>query len=62
MKAVIARAVIVDTPERLQQLEAVRPDLLSAANIQALELRSGDQFAVEIEFAETESPAAAVKP
>jgi valyl-tRNA synthetase len=54
LKAIIARAVVRDTPERLQQVEAARQDLSSAANIQTLVLEPADTFAVEVEFAEAE--------
>jgi valyl-tRNA synthetase len=54
LKAVIARAVVRDTPERLAQLEAARLDVSSAANIQSLVLEPADAFAVGLEFAETD--------
>jgi valyl-tRNA synthetase len=54
LKAAIARAVVRDTAERLQQLDAARRDLSAAAMIQTLDLQPGDAFSVSIEFAEPE--------
>jgi valyl-tRNA synthetase len=54
LKAVIARAVVRDSAERLRQLEMVRLDLSAAANIQALELHTADAFSVSVEFGEPE--------
>jgi valyl-tRNA synthetase len=54
LKAVIARAIVRDTAERLQQLDMVRLDLTAAANIQTLEAQAAEEFSVSIEFAEPE--------
>jgi valyl-tRNA synthetase len=58
LKAVIARAVVRDVPERLAALEQARTDLSASANLLALELVPGDAFAVEVEFAAADSSVA----
>jgi valyl-tRNA synthetase len=54
LKAVIARAIVRDTPARLAELEHARDDLSAAANIQSLDFIPSDEFSVSVEFAETE--------
>jgi len=54
LKAVVARADVRDTPDRLKRLEPARADLLAAANVQSLVLEPADEFSVTIEFAEAE--------
>jgi valyl-tRNA synthetase len=54
LKAVVARALVRDSAERLQQLEAARVDLCAAASIQLLESQLSDEFSVSVEFAEPE--------
>jgi valyl-tRNA synthetase len=54
LKAVIARCVVRDTPERLAALEPARADLIAAGNIQSLVLEPGDALAVALEFAPSE--------
>ncbi|HXG88705.1 MAG TPA: valine--tRNA ligase [Vicinamibacterales bacterium] len=55
LKAMISRAVVRDTPERLAQLEGARADVAAAANIHALLFEPADAFAVSVEFAEVEA-------
>jgi valyl-tRNA synthetase len=57
LKAVVAKAVVRDVPERLAALEAARTDLAASANLQVLELMPGDAFAVEVAFAESDQAA-----
>ncbi len=52
LKAVIRRASVRDTPERLAQLEPAIADLRAAAYIQSLSLAPADSFSVSVEFAE----------
>jgi valyl-tRNA synthetase len=54
LKAVVARAIVRDTPARLAGLEHARGDLAAAANIQTLDFVPSDEFSVSVEFAETE--------
>ncbi len=54
LKAVISRAAVRDTPERLALLESARVDVCAAAFIQSLTLTPADTFSVSIEFAEPE--------
>jgi len=61
LKAVITRAIVRDTPERLTPLQAARADLSAAATIQTLEFEPADAFSVAIEFGEEPgAPAAPV--
>jgi valyl-tRNA synthetase len=54
MRAPIKRVLVRDTAERLQALELGRGDLREAGSIVLLELVESDEFAVEVELAETE--------
>jgi len=51
MKAVVARAEVRDTAERIAALERVRADLGAAGNIQTLVLTPAEAFAVAVTFA-----------
>jgi valyl-tRNA synthetase len=54
LKALITRAVVRDTAERLQRLDAARADLAAAGNIGTIVLEPADSFSVSLEFAEAE--------
>jgi valyl-tRNA synthetase len=54
MRAPVKRALVRDTGERLAALELGRGDLLEAGSIELLEMVEDDEFAVEVELAETE--------
>ncbi|MPY86678.1 MAG: valine--tRNA ligase [Luteitalea sp.] len=51
LKAPVARAMIYDTPSRLERLRAADADLRAAALIQTLETTVSDRFKVEVELA-----------
>ena len=57
LKAVVARATVRDTPERLQALALARLDVCAAGNVQLLETAPGDGLAVEVEFMPSATPA-----
>jgi valyl-tRNA synthetase len=50
LKAPVARAIVHDTPARLERLRAADADLRAAALIQTLEVVTSDQFKVEVEL------------
>jgi valyl-tRNA synthetase len=52
MRAEVARAVVRDSDERLGLLGQVQDDVVEAGRVAALEKVAGDDFAVEVEFAE----------
>jgi valyl-tRNA synthetase len=54
LKAPVARAVVRDTPERLERLRPAASDLQAAAYIEALTLDAADAFSVSVEFAKPE--------
>jgi valyl-tRNA synthetase len=54
LRAAVARAVVLDTPDRLTHLDRARADLRAAASIQQLELEPASSFSVRVEFAEPE--------
>jgi valyl-tRNA synthetase len=51
MRAPVLRALVADTPERLQALALGAEDLRSAGAIERLEQSERDEFAVEVELA-----------
>jgi len=55
LKAVISRAVVRDTRERLALLDLVRADLLASGNIQELRSEEGEALSIALEFAEPEA-------
>jgi valyl-tRNA synthetase len=52
MRAEVARAVVRDSDERLGLLGKVQDDVIEAGRVAELEKVAGDDFAVEVEFAE----------
>ena len=54
LKAPIARAVVRDTPERLERLREASSDLQAAVYIEELTLDTADAFSVSVEFAKPE--------
>jgi valyl-tRNA synthetase len=52
LRTPVERALIADTPARLEALEPVLEDLTAAANIRRLELRPAPEFALQVELAE----------
>ena len=54
LKAPVARAVVRDTPERLERLRPAASDLQAAAYIEALTLDAAEAFSVSVEFAKPE--------
>jgi valyl-tRNA synthetase len=53
MRAEVARAVVRDSDERLGLLDAVQDDVLDAGRVASLEKVPGEEFAVEVEFADS---------
>ena len=53
MRAEVARAVVRDSDERLGLLGKVQDDVIEAGRVAELEKVAGDEFAVEVEFAES---------
>ena len=58
LKAPIVRAVVRDTPERLDRLRPATSDLQAAAFIESLALDTAEAFSVTVEFGTPEPPAA----
>jgi valyl-tRNA synthetase len=55
LRAVVDRAVVRDTAERLQALKAALGDVREAGNVRALDFIEADDFAVDVELAETDA-------
>jgi hypothetical protein len=51
MRARVQRLAVVDTPARIEALEAARGDLLEAGNVAALELEVGEPALVDVQLA-----------
>jgi valyl-tRNA synthetase len=58
MRAPVRSLVVHDTPERLDALALADGDLRGAGVIEGLQRREAEEFAVEVELAEEEEPAA----
>ena len=52
MRAEVARLVVRDSDERLGLLDKVQDDVIEAGRVAQLEKVAGDEFAVEVEFAD----------
>ncbi len=50
LKVPIVRAVIADSPQRLEMLDAIEADLRAAVRITAIERREAGELSVEVEF------------